>query len=547
MDSFPNAETYGVKVSAMNETPLRDDPAILELLYQPLALEDAMNRVMKGHRDGAGESLGIPTDSMLPSFETHKCFANKLAQVLDCERGGPTVTALTILQGGNNQPVYVIASNQRSKEQLQNARNFLKELLHFVHNNPVQLKPKPMLKKVLGMIIMFNIPRFQAYLVNLRKCLEACIVDCTAGVKSLIMLEHELKQLQAKASFPMTVGNGNEKDKCTCRGWDLRECAVVLGDCDTLLNAIRTNKGTGMDESILQQTDATNASNLEAWQELRHYLGRLHSYRQAAEVILAANDRWPKLFQAFRVVAIPCSRKVPNPFVNRQLSAEAIVRNMLWDDEDPKHYLKQVRVLDRIGLSDEIRDIINRKTLQPVVHAEVQLHTALIQQDIFRSSQFWNGYKYIGCSKPTCRLGGDGIQVRPTHHNIYLPWRLPDVYRSQGRAQVRTHRQLLEQITERVRKDAKLILNERQPSRRKHDSSDRSSIPSLLYPYIPDSASSLSDLMSDTTRPDVDASAAGSFVSQSFNHESVGQLVGDDDDEELVDIDEFEKLGFMDD
>ncbi|KAK8127241.1 hypothetical protein PG984_008349 [Apiospora sp. TS-2023a] len=529
-------------LAAINETPLRDDPDTLELLYQPLVLEDAMNRVMKGHRDGAGESLGIPTDSMLPSFEAHKCFANKLAQVLDSERGGRTVTALTILKGGSSQPIYVVASNQRSQDQLEGVREFLQELLRFVHTNPLKLNPKPLLKKVLGMIIMFNFSRFQAYLNNLRRGLDACIADCGKRVKSqdILELEQELQLLQTRASFPTETGYDIGRSK-------------FLSDCDTLLKAISINKGTRIDDCILQHTDDPNASNLEIWQELRHYLGRLHSYRQAADVIMAANDRWPKLFQEVRVFTVPCSRKASNPFLNRKLSAEIIVRNMLWDDENPKPYLRQVRGLDRIGLSDEIRDLANKKTFHPIVHAEVQLHAALIQQDLFRSSDFWNGYKYIGCSKPTCRLcsyyffeRGDGIQVRPTHRNIYLHWRLPDVCPGQGRTEERTHRQLLEQITQRVRKDAKLIMDERQPSRRKHDSSDRSSIPGLLSLHIPDTASSLGDLVCETSLPDVDASAAGGLVSQSFKHDSLGRLV-EEDREDVVDIDDFEKLGFVDD
>lgn len=283
---------------------------------------------------------------------------------------------------------------------------------------------------------------------------------------------------------------------------------------------------------------------MEAWQELRHYLGRLHSYRQAAEVILAANERWPKLFQDFQVFAIPCGRKAPNPFLNRQLTAETIVRNMLWDDEDPRPYLRQVRGLNAIGLSNEIQDLVNRTTFRPFVHAEVQIHAALIRQDIFRSTQFWNGHKYLGCSKPTCRLcayyffeRGDGIQVRPSHQNIYLPWRLPDVYRGQGLAEERTHRQLLGQITERVRKDAKLVLNERLPSRRKHDSSS----PSLLCSYIQDSVSSFDNLGSESSWPGIDASAPRSSVPRSYN--SLSHQLGEE--EEALDIEEFGELCFI--
>ncbi|KAK8126939.1 uncharacterized protein PG998_002698 [Apiospora kogelbergensis] len=468
------------------EEPIRDDPAVLELLYQPLVLEDAMNRVMRGHRDGAGESLGIPTDSMLASFEAHKCFTNKLAQILDKERGGRTVTALTILQS-NRRPIYVIASNLRTKEELGEAQTFLKRLLGFVHDNPLELNPKPLFKKVLGRIILFNLPRIQAYLINLRRYLGTCIDDCgkREETQSILELEHELKTLQNKASFPMELGTDNEKDKSWKHG---KNCVTTSG--------------------------------------------RLLSYRQAAEVIIAANERWPQLFQGFHVVAIPCSEKARNPMIHRELSAAAIVRGMLWDDEDPEPYLEQVAKLSGIGLDDEVKGQVKKKKFKPFVHAEVQVHAALIRDDYSRSSQFWSRYKYIGSSKPTCRLcayyffeRGDGMQVRPTHQNLYLHWRLPD---------------LLERITEHVRKDAKRTLDERMPSRRRHDSNDRSSIPSLLRPGdLLDAGSTVSDLASETSRLYVDSSTNGSIVPPLFNRESLSRLM----EEEAEDFDSSDEEG----
>ncbi|KAK8050855.1 hypothetical protein PG993_002240 [Apiospora rasikravindrae] len=491
-------ETTAAQHPPMSETtrePIRDEPAVLELLYQPLLLEDAMNKVMTGYRDGAGESFGIPTDSMLPSFVAHKSFANKLAQVLDCERGGKTVTALTILKGKTMHPVYVIASNLRSQDQLEYAQSFLTKLLRFVHDNPFELNPKPLFKKVLGQIIMFNLSRVQAYLTNLKRCLGTCIVDCGIRGGTQPRVEDFVKQ----SLFSDGPGKRQREEQV-----------------------------------------------LEAWQELRHCLGRLHSYRQAAEVILAAHERWPQLFQEFRVYAILSGRRAPNPIQDRQLNAETIVRSMLWDDEDPGPYLRQVGVLDQIGLSSEIRKLAQKKTFHPFVHAEVQVHAALIQQDIFRPYQFWNEYKYIGSSKPTCRLcsyyffeRGDGMQVRPTHHNLYLHWRLPDVYPSQGPAEVRTHRQLLERITEHVRKDARRTLDERLPSRRRHDSDDHSSIPSLLYPTFPDSTSSFSDLVSETSHLYVSSPTTSSFTPQPVGRVTLDQLVDggdgfDSDDDEIV-------------
>ncbi|ORY66969.1 uncharacterized protein BCR38DRAFT_509234 [Pseudomassariella vexata] len=489
-----------------------DDPTALELLYQPIILENALNRVIKQYRDVSGESR----DS-----EGLSAFISGRISIL--RQQARTVTAIAILQG-HEHTIYVVASNHRSVEELQKVKVFLARLLGLIHKNPNELQRKPLTKQIIWRILSFNFPRVKAYLDNLLRHLDACIADCKRREQSQSTseLEKELRMLYSRADFTKDITSENDKQK-------------FLSDCETLLKSIHANKENRIGEAILKKSNNRAMLSSESWCELRHYLGRLLSYRQAAEVIVAAYERWPELFQKFAIIPVPSSTKMAKPISNPELSAADIVRNLLWEDEDPEPYLQQAADMQAIGLDDEIRQQINKKSFRPIVHAEVQLHSALIRQGIVHPRQFWNRYKYIGSSKQTCRLcwyyfcaHGDEMQVRPTHRNIYLNWRLPDVYKSQGPSEVRTRRQLLERLTDHVRKDTKRTLDEKLPSRRKHDSTDQSRVPSFFNPST-DDLSILSDLVSETSRRYANLNLGDSDNQEMVNDNSSWSLVVGED------------------
>lgn len=245
----------------------------------------------------------------------------------------------------------------------------------------------------------------------------------------------------------------------------------------------------------------------EHWRELRHCLGRLLSYRQTAEVLVATHDWWPRLFHGFIIYSIPPNERMRKPISDTSLSAATIVMNMTREDEDPRVYLEKVAILEDMGLDNRITQQITTKSFRPIVHTEVQVHSALISCSITRVQKFWNDYKYIGSCKPTCRLCSycfhnywDNIKVRPSHQNLYLNWRLPDLYLSEHSSD-RESRELLARMTEHVRNDAKRIFKEGLPSRRKHDSSDSVRIPKLYDIRICGSFSLINSVPSNPSNP----------------------------------------------
>lgn len=223
------------------------------------------------------------------------------------------------------------------------------------------------------------------------------------------------------------------------------------------------------------------------WAELRHAMGRLRSYLEAAQILAEARAQptWAALFYHPEVVTLPSSSPAFNPFcptagrnpacrrggmmahlagvgggngggngasasIKRPPTAAAILGRMASAEPD-RRALPALRDdaewLQRFGLDARIREQCVRPGLRPIVHAEVLVHESLVADgddaDVRRLhvSRFFGGWRYIGASKPTCRLceyyfaavPGDGVRVRQGHRNLYLAWRAPDVYREPAR------------------------------------------------------------------------------------------------------------------
>lgn len=308
------------------------------------------------------------------------------------------------------------------------------------------------------------------------------------------------------------MNSDNEQQKCMSSyrlfgAMSLLTCNLVLSDCESLLKAVHAFKENRFDRIALMQSTCPEKRDQEHWRELRHCLGRLLSYRKAAEVVISTNEWWPQLFHDFIIHSVRPSNKMRKPLPNNNLSAEIIVKNMTGEDEDLRDCLENAAVLQEIGLDKQIKLQLT-KPFRPIVHAEVQVHSVLIRTGVSHPRKFWNGYKYIGSSKPTCRLCSyyflnhwDNIAIRPSHGNLYLNWRLPDLYQSEQPSDVRKRRELLARMTEHVRNDAKRTLKEGLPSRRKHYSSDTSRIPRLFVSSVGGSSSILGDVLSNFSGP----------------------------------------------
>lgn len=297
----------------------------------------------------------------------------------------------------------------------------------------------------------------------------------------LLALKSELDKLRKKADFPRDSGAVQDKSKSLQAYQSIvtirLTCSIVLSDCEKLIKSVVAIKSSPIEVAIKAHAKDGSINSSDSWCELRHYLGRLLSFRQAANVLVDANDRFPDMLKAFKITSIPSSRQAPKPIAkSRSVTAVSIVENMIADDDEEKSdFLEKALEMQRFGVNDIILAQISKRSFRPRVHAEILVHNYLLEQGLQHPREYWNSWKYIGSSKPTCKLchyyfdmHPDKVSVRKPHFNLYPNWRLPGLLESKdfGAPDPKTVR-LLQQITERIRDDAKTTLEERRPVGRK--------------------------------------------------------------------------------
>jgi hypothetical protein len=265
----------------------------------------------------------------------------------------------------------------------------------------------------------------------------------------------------------------------------------ALRDCERLINLIHNAQlaMTGIKKAVMTKARGSEFLRSGPWCELKHYLGRWHSYRQAANFIVCAAAAWPLLFQDFTITSLPSSARISKPIVQSDLTAVAIVQHMeAFEKVKMPELMQDAEDLRRMGLDKAIQIQLLKRTFRPIVHAEVLIHHYLTKNGITRPNRFWRQWQYIGASKPTCRLchyyfsshSQSQIQVRPSHLNLYPNWRLPEISDEDDAEAREAHRKLLKSIAEKVRNDAKRTLQQRTTKSKQHDSNTYSATPRYL-------------------------------------------------------------------
>ncbi|EXL63477.1 hypothetical protein FOCG_01809 [Fusarium oxysporum f. sp. radicis-lycopersici 26381] len=146
------------------------------LLYEPIVLEYAMIQSCNLAREEPESHAMFDFDNLQSDFEAFRVLVNKLAQVCDNERGGNSVTAMTILEG-TNWPEFVFAANRKDEEETRATARFVTNLLQLAGQNPQNLSSDALEKRVLRMILAFNMPRITEYKDKLDKALGLCLED----------------------------------------------------------------------------------------------------------------------------------------------------------------------------------------------------------------------------------------------------------------------------------------------------------------------------------------------------------------------------------
>lgn len=249
------------------------------------------------------------------------------------------------------------------------------------------------------------------------------------------------------------------------------------------MESIRKLSRSSAYRTFRNKANSTQIGQTSSWAELRHAAGRLLSYLEGVQTLIEAREQpqWAQLFHDFEVVCIASSQPDPNPIVGRRkrvTAAEILVR-MTPPQDEPKLATFQAGAeeLQRFDLDGNIRRQNESKEFHPIVHAEILVYDSL--RDL-HDLRYFHGYNYIGTSKPTCRLcdyyfqsvsrmSGDRVQVRQSHGNLYLNWRVPDIYINQIGAVARQEK-ILNDMNLRVRQDTYRTLKDKMGMRKSHDS-----------------------------------------------------------------------------
>jgi hypothetical protein len=138
---------------------------------------------------------------------------------------------------------------------------------------------------------------------------------------------------------------------------------------------------------------------------------------------------------------------------------------MTNDNAIISEYRQNAARLQSWGLDKRIQEVTHHEHFKPIVHAEILVDDAIRRDQrgaeageplrFFRQAEFG---RYIGASKPTCRLcalyfdcQSDGVTVRPSHHNMYYQWRTPDVFVNDGEGVKKERDTVLEGMIPKLR------------------------------------------------------------------------------------------------
>ncbi|ROW04141.1 hypothetical protein VSDG_00958 [Cytospora chrysosperma] len=446
--------------AAPSGVPVEMKSKLRNRFYEPIVLLLALNEAWKHNL--APKVLDQTSDVTAQTTEQlFRDFMNMLAQICDNKPKGTTVTAAVAIQY-NDRVQYRFASNERSEKELEQLKNFVEDILNSLGawtratNDRVRAS-------ILRKIVSFNRLRLQAYVRAIYTQSQECLNSPENSVTT--QTRETLNKLQELAL---------EADN---RGVD--EMAFFASV--TYLTAFVRRLSKSETWGIIR--DKANMENGQAlpWGKLRHAAGRLLSYFHVVKTLLEARKRWDRLFFEFEVLCLPSSTALSNPISRKDVTGEEIIGRMTSDQGKAATYRRIVHDLQfHFDVDREVRAKTQAKKLTTIVHAEILIHESIVNDPDLQNmhpSKFFDGYRYIGSSKPTCRLChyyftacADSIVTRQTHRNLYLRWRAPDVYNDQGDKAVKRREGIINRMLVWIREDTFRTLDDKVSERRPNDS-----------------------------------------------------------------------------
>ena len=217
--------------------------------------------------------------------------------------------------------------------------------------------------------------------------------------------------------------------------------------------------------------------SLECWSDLRHQISRLLSYEHTTLEFIKTENEWPELFQEFTVIPLPSSCADPNPLRKKSQSAHNIIGHMISDDQKIASYRELAQELQKFELDIRIQHQCERPAFKPFVHCEVLVLDWVSANSQRFNYHFFGKFRYIGSSKPTCKLCDyyfkahpSRIEARPTHGNLYPNWKFPDVLKVDGDAAIKRRQTIYNSMRLSICDDGLQVMEDKRSMWKKYDS-----------------------------------------------------------------------------
>ncbi|KAK3938968.1 hypothetical protein QBC46DRAFT_389041 [Diplogelasinospora grovesii] len=506
-------------------------PSLRKRFYEPVVLLFCL--IFVHFKNNTTEAPDLDTDASKSPKSAFHCFVNKLGQLCDSKRGGDTITAFGVLRPGNIE--YRFASNNRDTAALEQVKRYITGILKTLAKT-TSSKPgnkDEMHSQILRKALVFNRPRIEFYIKtftdNCKFCIDMCQTEETdEGVAASDNLRI-VKRLAVSAS-----------EAC------IEDIEFALR-VEKLLVEINRFHNSPSEEFIRSKARVDRDNVATPWSVLRHAAGRLLSYFIAVKVLISTSKRWPELFDDFEVTYVHSSGPGDTPSIRR--TASGIIGHMSSDPVTLEDYKQKLKEPQFSELDGKIKKSASKSEFQPIVHAEITLLYSILKDTreageplrFFEESNFG---KYIGCSKPTCRLCWDffqhhpeGVQVRASHQNLYYNWRLPDVF---DHFADKERQVILEQMIKPIRDATFRAISDR-VMRKKNDSRTTPSDPLVSTKDDGDDLASRMGQMDIASERDLDEDSSferGSWTeveertfTSSPGSSSLEELVDDEDDD----------------
>ncbi|KAK0742750.1 hypothetical protein B0T18DRAFT_413660 [Schizothecium vesticola] len=438
-------------------------PSLTRRLFLPIILLQSLLQVFKREK-----SIRVLDDPKAVPVDIYETFVNKLGHICESTKGGSMVTAFAILQLGVIQ--YYFTSNDRKEVDYEWTSDYITDILNTLGsatNEEVDRRtpnstPSAVFQSLLQKILRFNLSRIKGYIFGMKNALGFCISFARgdSSEDAPMMLEN-LERLQTLLQFAGEVSDLEFVDGSQ----------AVIQALDTMY--------TPHFKEYLHLRTQNNNDRKAPWVVVGHSIGRLLSYYYDVDILSSARRRWPQLFEDFEVHWIPSAPSY-TPNVRRAKLDAAMIIGKMWNEPLKSEYTKYAARLENSGISLNAEVSRTAHDFKTSVHAEVNLHAHVLRLIRGQAGQdvpvFFNGIKYIGCSKPTCRLcelwfdnHPSRVRVRGGHKNLYHEWRAADVD-EQVAANVRdaTLNRMIPLIRDQVAAD----LRDRCATRSPNDSND---------------------------------------------------------------------------